>query len=561
MNRSAVLALLLAPALAPLVAGCGGSSSGARASTVAPVTSGGPTFRTLDRGSWSSVTSATELRAITDGASYGVLWASHAGSTTRPPVDFAREQVGALFLGERPTDGYAIEVVSVAEVTTSYLVAYQRTSPVGAATPGRTRPFHFVAVDRADRPLTFVDVTPAPASRPLADVHGELVTVPALAGGRALAFLEDGATDALELADPAVFTSADLHEGFTLSLSGDARPNAGGRSGLAEAAQVTGFVVDDRALGGAIKQRRPGLVFEGNDAQSYIADGPLAAALLAHPVDRPVYVTGRIDPARPTSGGPTLIVTSWRPTTTIAWESVRPLLGDTTFTVDDLDGTGACRVRGFEVSPNGPPLEPRGSARRLPASVLTDLRARVAAAALRTQPASFQPPQLYPGNPSITLRLVDAQGEVAVTVMGGSSPPPEVSALLQALQSLVPTLPTFRGLDRGDTSQIAQAGAEAARDDSAWGSLLARHVGGRPFIHFVDFPREVGVGVFDGQRPTGGFELEVVDAARIGPNVHLQVKRTSPGPIAPTVLTAPYHLVAVDLGGGGDLYADGARVP
>lgn len=413
-------------------------------------------------------------------------------------------------------------------------------------------------------PVSTAVVTSGTTGTQVTDVHGELVGVPALAGGQALAFLPDGALAPLEVVDPAPFVAAGLHEGFTLVVSGEERTNAGGRTSLAAAVRVTAFAADDLVTGGRLKAGSPGVAFEDVRGRAFVPDGPLAAALLASPLDRPLYVTGRVDTTRPAGqAGPFLNVTSWRATTTLSWSDTTPLLGHDAFHVDDLAVTGAYRTDSFMVGFAGH-REVRGSGRRLPASVVADLQGRVALADLRALPSTFQPPQLYPDHPSTTIRYADAQGEVSITIWAGASVPRALGGLVQALGALPATVPTRRSIDQGDTSQIATSGVEVARDDNAWGSLLARHVfPGRPYVHPVDFSREVAVGAFDGQRPSGGHAIEVADVVKIGPHLHLTIVRTSPTGPATTVLTAPYHFVAVDLTGaaGADLYAEGVRLP
>jgi hypothetical protein len=567
MHRTAILLLLAAPLGGPLTAGCGGSSSGSRgATTAAPVTSTAPlAFRTLDQGTWTGVVSsppdASSQEVVTDATGWARLWAAHAGAAPRPSVDLASEQVIALFLGERPTGGYTIEVTAVAETSGGYEVTYERTAPQGAGAPGATRPFHLVALNRSGGAITFRDATPSPTSRPLQDFHGGLVTAAATAGGQALAFLPDGATDALEVEDPTALVAAGLHEGHTLVVTGDALANLGGRTALAEAARVASFAVDDLVAGGRLEPGFPGVAFQDASGAAYVPDGPLAAALLAQPLDRPLLVTGRVDPTRPaTQVGPYLLVTSWRATTSLAWESIRPLVGSTSFAVDDLAGAGAYRTAAFEAL--GPTTRTsRGSGRALDAALLTDLRARVAAAALATQPSVFQPGQIYPDHPTETLRYADDKGEVTITVYAGAQVPQEVQDLLSALGRLPSAVPTFRALAQGDTSQIVTPGAEVCRDAQAWGDLWARHVGGRPAVPALDFVREVGVGVFDGQRPSTGYAVEVTDVVRIGPCLDVVVRHTTPTRAVATP-TAPFCFAAVDLAGfQGDLWVDGRRAP
>lgn len=409
---------------------------------------------------------------------------------------------------------------------------------------------------------TTTTTAPVATSTPLVDVHGELVSVPALAGGSALAFRADGATAAREIRDPSALVAAGLHEGFTLVLSGDGFTNAGGATGLVDAMRVSAFVADDLVTTGRIVAGVAGTTFNDDAGGAYVASGPHAAAFMASAFNRPLRVTGRVDTSQPpTLLGPLLIVTSFRPAVTVTWQSNTPLLGSSTLSIDDLADTGAHRFESGMVTGSGFE-EKRGAGRRLDAAALADLQAKVALADLRSLPSTFQPPQLFPDHPSQSIRLADAQGDHDVTVWGGAAVPPALADLMQAMQALPATVASMRSIDRDYASAITVAENTLARDVQAWGSLLARHVGGRPFVPMVDFPREVAVGVFDGSRPTTGWSIEVKTVVKIGPNLHLQVVRTSPsGRILPNP-TSPYHLIAIDLAGyTGDLYADGVRLP
>lgn len=390
----------------------------------------------------------------------------------------------------------------------------------------------------------------------LQGAHGELVSAPALTGGQALALLVDGAPAPLEVADPAPLLAAGLHEGFTLVVSGDVVANFAGRTALASAVQITAFEADDVVTGGRLRAGVASVAFADARGGWHDPVGPLAAGLLASPLERPLVVTGRRDAAG-------LVVTSWRPAVSLAWSATMPLLGFESFAVDDLDETGAYRAESTYLNRTGPETT-RGAGRRLPAGLLADLRARVAAANLRALPSTFQPPQVYPDHPTETVTFADAQGEHSITVWSGATLPPALEALLQSLSALRIAVPSFRDIERGDFSQIDQPSVEAARDAGAWAGLWGRHVGGRPLPPLVDFPQEVGLGVFDGTRPSGGYEVEVVDLEQIGPHLHLRTRRAAPTGPAPSVLTAPFHFVAVSLVGaapGAALFVDGAQLP
>ena len=67
---------------------------------------------------------------------WGVLWIKHTGGKTagRPAVDFTKEMVVAVFLGERSQGGYKVEVKLMAdpiEPKTRIVVFYREVPPAG----------------------------------------------------------------------------------------------------------------------------------------------------------------------------------------------------------------------------------------------------------------------------------------------------------------------------------------------------------------------------------------------------------------------------------------------
>jgi len=75
-----------------------------------------------------------------------------------PPVDFSRDMVVALFMGERGTGGYEIEITRVERVESGLVVQYRRTSPDPGAmlSQALSQPFHLVKLPRNDGPVIFV---------------------------------------------------------------------------------------------------------------------------------------------------------------------------------------------------------------------------------------------------------------------------------------------------------------------------------------------------------------------------------------------------------------------
>jgi hypothetical protein len=118
-------------------------------------------FRKLDRGAYSGITEATN-RVIKTEAEWEKLWKRH-GALRVPPqpvpaVDFEMEMVVAVFMGQKPTGGHAIEIKRI-ETTPSRLrifVERKEPGPDAIVTQALTAPFHFVAVSRSDLKPEFV---------------------------------------------------------------------------------------------------------------------------------------------------------------------------------------------------------------------------------------------------------------------------------------------------------------------------------------------------------------------------------------------------------------------
>lgn len=75
----------------------------------------------------------------------------------KPPVDFDREMVIAVFLGDRSTGGFAIEITRIKQRVDGLHVRIEETAPPQDAlvTQGFTSPYHLVRIGRLDRPVTF----------------------------------------------------------------------------------------------------------------------------------------------------------------------------------------------------------------------------------------------------------------------------------------------------------------------------------------------------------------------------------------------------------------------
>jgi PrcB C-terminal len=106
-------------------------------------------MRPIDKGLNSTMDDKRQAVVRTD-AEWTRVWTQHAGEKTRPAVDFSKDMVLALFMGTRPTAGFATEIVGVREEAGTLIVSYKETrpSPESVAAQILTSPFHIVAVPR-----------------------------------------------------------------------------------------------------------------------------------------------------------------------------------------------------------------------------------------------------------------------------------------------------------------------------------------------------------------------------------------------------------------------------
>ena len=105
--------------------------------------------RSIDKGLDSQMDDARQA-TVRSAAEWETLWRLHAGERARPPVDFGKEMVVAVFLGSRPTAGFSTEIVGTREDGPVLIVQYRETRPPagGIVAQVLTSPYHIVAVPK-----------------------------------------------------------------------------------------------------------------------------------------------------------------------------------------------------------------------------------------------------------------------------------------------------------------------------------------------------------------------------------------------------------------------------
>jgi len=106
-------------------------------------------IRSIDKGLDSQMDAARQATART-AAEWEALWRLHGGERTRPPVDFGKEIVVAVFMGSRPSAGFSVEIVGTRVDGPALVVQYRETRPAADAFVAQvlTMPYHIAAVPR-----------------------------------------------------------------------------------------------------------------------------------------------------------------------------------------------------------------------------------------------------------------------------------------------------------------------------------------------------------------------------------------------------------------------------
>jgi hypothetical protein len=112
-------------------------------------------FTTLARGTDSQVSTPREV-VVRSADEWQALWKDHSAAPV-PVVDFSRFMVVGIFLGTRPTAGYATDVVRVRSEGTVTIVEYREQQPARGAITAQvlTAPFHLVRIPRVAGTIEF----------------------------------------------------------------------------------------------------------------------------------------------------------------------------------------------------------------------------------------------------------------------------------------------------------------------------------------------------------------------------------------------------------------------
>jgi hypothetical protein len=115
---------------------------------------------TVDKGASSGVREPLQV-VIANQAEWEALWKRHRSRQTNPPaaprVDFSVEIVAGVFLGEKSTGGYEVEITRAEQTPAGLNVYYREKSPpAGSMTiQALTQPYHLVTLPKQEGRVLF----------------------------------------------------------------------------------------------------------------------------------------------------------------------------------------------------------------------------------------------------------------------------------------------------------------------------------------------------------------------------------------------------------------------
>lgn len=116
-------------------------------------------FRVVDKGNQSGIDEPRQV-VIRTADDWAKLWRVHGMDRERPNVDFAHDMVVGVFMGSRPTAGFAIEITGIATEGGATVVRYKQTMPARDAITAQvlTSPYVLVAIPKTPGDVKFEKV-------------------------------------------------------------------------------------------------------------------------------------------------------------------------------------------------------------------------------------------------------------------------------------------------------------------------------------------------------------------------------------------------------------------
>ena len=117
--------------------------------------------------------------------------------------------------------------------------------------------------------------------------------------------------------------------------------------------------------------------------------------------------------------------------------------------------------------------------------------------------------------------------------------------------SMKPTLPvTYRSVGKGYRSGVRAPMQIVARSQDEWTALWRRHAVSNPSSRpppTIDFGKEIVVGLFLGEKPSGGYDVQIsrAELTHDGLTIYYREKSPPPGGMLIQALTQPFHIVRI----------------
>lgn len=117
-------------------------------------------MRTIAKGNFGGIQEATQ-QVVTNAAQWANLWQKHSARKTpaekTPEVDFTKETVLFVTLGQKSTGGYGVEISEIKPVDgkAEVLVKTRAPRPGGIQLQALSAPFHAVAVPKISGEVKF----------------------------------------------------------------------------------------------------------------------------------------------------------------------------------------------------------------------------------------------------------------------------------------------------------------------------------------------------------------------------------------------------------------------
>lgn len=116
------------------------------------------TVTKVEQGSYSGFGSRREV-VVTNAADWATFWKQHHSRVfpvpALPTIDFSKEMVIAVFMGQRSSGGFSTTIEKVVDGAKNVVVTYREKSPSGMSTAAMSQPFHIVRVPASTKPVVF----------------------------------------------------------------------------------------------------------------------------------------------------------------------------------------------------------------------------------------------------------------------------------------------------------------------------------------------------------------------------------------------------------------------